>query len=178
MIESSFSPLFVGIALAFCAVLVWIWAKAKKEAAALPPGEVIYSDDGTWYRQHEALYSRDLKLVGRPDYLVQGHDGEIVPVEIKSTDAPSEPHEGHLLQLAAYCLLVEDEFGSRPTHGILQYRDKAFGVEYTAELEEDLLDLIAEMREALFEEELDRDHDEWRRCAHCGMRAYCDQRMV
>jgi CRISPR-associated exonuclease Cas4 len=178
MIESSFSPLFVGIALAFCALFVWIWARAKRNAAGLPQGEVIYSDSGTWYRQYEALYSPDLELVGRPDYLVEDHNGEIVPVEIKSTLAPSEPHEGHVLQLAAYCLLVANEFGSRPTHGILQYRDKAFGVDYTVELEEDLLDLLAEMREDIFEDELDRDHDEWRRCAHCGMREFCSQRLV
>lgn len=178
MMDISFGPLFVGIGLAFCALFLWILARARKSAAALPEGEVIYSDSGTWYRQYDALYAPDLKLVGRPDYLVQDHNGEIVPVEIKSTAAPAEPHEGHVLQLAAYCLLVEEEFGSRPSHGILQYRDKAFGVEYTVELEEDLLDLISEMREGIFEDELDRDHDEWRRCAHCGMRAYCSQSLV
>jgi CRISPR-associated exonuclease Cas4 len=178
MIESGFGPLLLGIALALCAVFVWIWARGKREEAGLPPGEVIYSDSGTWYRQYDALYSPDLQLVGRPDYLVQDHNGEIVPVELKSTLAPSEPHEGHVLQLAAYCLLVEDEFGSRPTHGILQYRDKAFGVEYTVDLEEDLLDLLADMREDLFDDELDRDHDEWRRCAHCGMRENCNQSLV
>jgi CRISPR-associated exonuclease Cas4 len=81
------------------------------------------------------------------------------------------------LQLAAYCLLVEEVYGIRPSHGILQYRDNAFAIDYTDDLEEDLLDLLADMREDMFEEEIDRDHDDRRRCARCGVRTYCNQRL-
>jgi CRISPR/Cas system-associated exonuclease Cas4 (RecB family) len=73
--------------------------------------------------------------------------------------------------------LVEETYGIRPTHGILQYRDGAFAIDYTIDLEEDLLDLLADMREDMFEEEIDRDHEDWRRCARCGVRDYCYQRL-
>jgi hypothetical protein len=36
--------------------------------------------------------------------------------------------------LAAYCLLVEENFGVRSPHGILQYRDRAFAIDYTDDL--------------------------------------------
>ncbi len=100
-----------------------------------------------------------------------------VPVELKSKNAPKEPHEGHILQLAAYCLLVEENYGIRPDYGIIQYRDKAFAVNYTEDIEEDLLDLLADMQTDLMELEVDRDHNDWGRCSRCGVRARCSQRL-
>jgi len=100
-----------------------------------------------------------------------------VPVELKSGRAPAEPWEAHIFQLAAYCLLVEENYGIRPSHGIIQYKNRAFAVDYTAELEEDFLDLLADMREDLYEVELDRDHNDWARCAKCGVRRDCTQRL-
>jgi CRISPR-associated exonuclease Cas4 len=119
-----------------------------------------------------------VQLVGKPDYLIEQKDGMIVPVELKSGRAPEEPHDGHVLQLAAYCLLVEENYGIRPDFGIIQYKDRAFAVDYTEELEDDLLDLLEEMREGLLEEDLERDHNDWRKCAKCGVRGHCYQRLA
>lgn len=101
----------------------------------------------------------------------------IVPVELKSGKAPPEPHEGHILQLAAYCLLVAANYNIRPDYGIIQYKDHAFAVDFTPELEEDMLDLLAEMRADLFTSNVDRDHNDWVRCSRCGVRGHCDQRL-
>ena len=170
--------LVVAFFLVVFALLTWIWSQNRRYESGLPPGEIIYSDHGTWLPQKEALYSAQYQLVGRPDYLVLDETGNIVPVEIKSGIAPSEPHEGHILQLAAYCLLVDQVYENRPSHGILQYRDKAFAVTYSDELEDDLIHLLTEMRDSMFEDELDRDHDEWVRCERCGVREYCRQRLA
>lgn len=168
----------LGLALVLLGVLAWRWARSQRLGSGLPPGEVIYSDHGTWFRQQEPLFSENLGLTGRPDYLVQGYDGAIIPVEIKSGLAPPEPHPGHIMQLAAYCLLVDEVYGERPTYGILQYRDRAFAIDYTDQIEEDILDLLADMREDLFASDVDRHHDEWSRCAGCSVRDYCNQRMA
>lgn len=101
-----------------------------------------------------------------------------MPVELKSGRAPQEPWEGHVLQLAAYCLLVAETYGVRPPFGILQYKDKAFAIDFSESLEEDLFDLLAEMRESQFEGELDRDHNDWQRCNRCSMRRHCYQRLA
>ena len=168
-------PVGLVLTLVLLGVAAWLFAHSRYEQSGLPPGNVIYTDSGAWMKHEEPLFSPSLGLVGRPDYLVEGQSGHLIPVEVKSRNAPNKPHQGHVLQLAAYCLLVEEVYGVRPTHGILQYRDTAFAVEFTLDLEEDLLDLLADMCEDMFEEEVDRDHDEWRRCARCGVKEFCYQ---
>lgn len=176
MVFGTFS-LGVGLLLLALALGLWLWSRNLEEEAGLPDGQVIYTDAGTWFGNSEALVAQNLRLVGKPDYLVEEDDGMIVPVELKSSAAPTDPHEGHILQLAAYCLLVEENYGIRPTYGIIQYKDRAFAVDYTDDLEEDLLDLLADMRADLFAPEVDRDHNDWVRCTRCGVRGQCRQRL-
>jgi len=177
MILSTFS---LGIVFILFAAILWLFLQSRqmRSKSGVPPGNIIYTDTGTWFPNAEMLVARDVRLVGKPDYLVEQDDGSIVPVEVKSGRAPSEPWEGHVLQLAAYCLLVEEKYGARPEYGIIQYQDRAFAVDYTDDLEEDLLDLLTDMRQDQFEYDLDRDHNEWQRCQRCGMNAYCDQRLA
>jgi CRISPR-associated exonuclease Cas4 len=168
----------IGLALLLLVTAVYLWSRGLQQKTGLPDGGVIYTDTGTWYPNQNALYAQDVQLVGKPDYLIEQKDGMIVPVELKSGRAPEEPHDGHVLQLAAYCLLVEENYGIRPDFGIIQYKDRAFAVDYTEELEDDLLDLLEEMREGLLEEDLERDHNDWRKCAKCGVRGHCYQRLA
>ncbi len=164
--------------LVLLAIVAWIWSDRKRSNNDLSPGEIIYSDHGIWYPQSQPLHSSNYHLVGRPDYLIEEPEGNIIPVELKSTVAPSEPHFGHVLQLAAFCLLVDEIYGLRPPHGVLQYHDKAFAIAYTQELEDELVRYLTEMRDRMFIDELDRDHDESNRCVRCGLRDYCDQRLA
>ena len=169
----------LGLVLLLIAIsmgLLWR-ARALQNRTGLPDGDVIYDDTGAWYPNAETLVARDFLLVGKPDYLVEQPDGGIIPVELKSGRAPDKPWEGHVLQLAAYCLLVDECYGIRPDFGILQYPERAFAVDYTEELEEDLLDLLADIRDDTFEAELDRDHNDWHRCHQCSVRHRCVQRI-
>lgn len=169
--------LLLGGVLFLLTIGAWLWSRDLRVQSGLPAGNVIYADTGSWFPTDKPLYAASLRLAGKPDYLVQQADGGIVPVEVKSGRAPAAPHEGHVLQLAAYCLLVAENYGQRPSYGIIQYQDRAFAVDFTSDLEEDLLDLLAEMHAARFEPELDRDHNDWGRCRRCGVRSYCDQRL-
>lgn len=177
MVLSVFS---IGIVFILLAVVLWLFLQSKtiRSQSGVPPGDIIYTDTGTWFPNMEALIARDVRLVGKPDYLVEQADGSIVPVEVKSGRAPAEPWEGHILQLAAYCLLVDEKYGVRPEFGIIQYKDRAFAVDYTEDLEDDLLDLLADMRQDQHEVDLERDHNEWQLCQRCGMNAYCEQRLA
>ena len=168
----------IGFLLLALALILWWRGGVLAEQSGLPNGRILYNDaGGTWITNDEPLYDPQLRLVGKPDYLVEEANGMVVPVEIKSVRAPAEPYESHLYQLAAYCLLVERAFGIRPSHGIIQYKDRAFAVDYTDELREDLLDLLAEMREDMLESQVDRDHNDWSRCARCGVASACTQRL-
>jgi CRISPR-associated exonuclease Cas4 len=168
------SLLLISLAMA---ALLYYRGQRLREQSGLPAGEVLYTDHGAWFANAEQLTAAEFRLVGKPDYLVRQRNGEIIPVELKTAKAPAEPWEGHILQLAAYCLLVEQTYGRRPSYGILQYRDRAFAVDYTPDLEEDLLELLAEMRSTSLELEVDRDHSDWRRCSGCGFSQQCDQRL-
>ena len=64
----------------------------------------------------------------------------------KSGPAPTQPYRSHTLQLAAYCLLIEETYRQRPKYGIVKYADRMFAVDYTEALETELLDVIARMR--------------------------------
>lgn len=177
MVLGAFS---LGITFILLALIVWLLVESRRrqEASGLPAGIIRFSDTGAWFRNEESLFAADVRLAGKPDYLVEERNGMIVPVELKSGRAPEKPWPGHVYQLAAYCLLVEENYGVRPDYGIIQYADRAFAVDYSEELEQELLDLLMEMREDSFESAVDRDHQDGRRCRRCGVRTHCDQRLA
>jgi len=152
-------------------------SRRGRARSGLPQGRVIYTDTGGWGRLERPLFSRQFLLTGKPDYLVA--DGaDVIPVEIKSRRAPTQPYPSHILQLAAYCLLVEECYGRRPAYGIVKYADRAFEVDYTPTLEEELLATLEDMRTDLAAGDAPRSHDEPRRCRACGYRQRCDQQLA
>ena len=167
-------------------------ARGYARRTGLPSGSLIYGDTGApvgrvapvtlneeGERQERPLVSRRHGLTGRPDYLVRTREG-VVPVEAKSTRKPASgvPYDSHLMQLAAYCLLVEDQLGEPVPYGVVRYRDGEIRVEYTPELRDTLLELLDKMREARESEEVHRSHDEPPRCAACSYRDACDEALV
>jgi CRISPR-associated exonuclease Cas4 len=154
-------------------LLLWL-ARQGMARSGLPQGRLIYSDTGGWKQPERPLYSNEFLLTGKPDYLVV--DGkDVIPVEVKSSRAPAQPYLSHVLQLAAYCLLVEEHYRRRPPYGIIKYGDSAFEVDYTPQLERDLLLTLDEMRADLAEGNALRNHDDAHRCRVCGYRQHCDE---
>jgi CRISPR-associated exonuclease Cas4 len=150
---------------------------AARRKTGLPLGRVTYVDTGAWDRCERPLFSNQHRLTGRPDYLVRVREG-LVPVEVKSGAAPGQPYPAHVLQLAAYCLLVEEQEGRLPPYGILKYEDRAFELDYTPVLRAELLRTLDAIRHDLRAGSVDRSHDDPARCQGCGYREHCDQRLV
>lgn len=165
-----------AVVLLFTAVIILWVASRQRQESGLPTGQVIYSDTNRWDKVEKPLYDPISGLTGRPDYLVQEAE-TLIPVEVKSGRAPSIPHDSHVFQLAAYCLLVERTYGARPPYGILRYRDRTFSIDYTPALEQELLQLLDTIRLQDRRGEADRSHNEPARCARCGYRAICNQRL-
>jgi CRISPR-associated exonuclease Cas4 len=69
----------------------------------------------------------------------------VYPVEVKTSKTPQNPYLSHTTQLMAYCLLVEENYGVRPTGGILKYPEREFKIAYTDEAKQSLIDLVGEM---------------------------------
>lgn len=166
---------FLGLLLA--ALLAWWLASRMQRAAGLPTGEVVYADVGAWEKVPEPLVDRVHGLIGKPDYLVRTREG-IIPVEVKSGPRPSAPYASHLLQLAAYCLLVENLTGRAPRWGYLRYDDATLRVPYTPALRAQLLALLKAMQASRQAREVHRSHGEPARCRGCGFRHACDQRLA
>jgi CRISPR-associated exonuclease Cas4 len=166
--------------LAFVALLGG-WLALRRSArtrhkAGLPSGRVVYADTGDWRSPDKPFFSAKYGLAGKPDYVVETRAG-LIPIEVKSRTAPSEPYASHVLQLAAYCLLVEESEKQAPAYGIIKYADAAFEIDYTPALRRDLLALLDEMRRAS-RGGAQRNHDEPHRCAGCGYRSMCNQSLV
>jgi CRISPR-associated exonuclease Cas4 len=157
--------------------LLALWQAARqRRASGLPLGRVVYTDTGGWGKVEKPLFDPLSGLTGKPDYLVKCKEGWI-PVEVKSCFAPPQPHAGHVLQLAAYCLLVERSTGSRPPYGLIRYRNRTFEVNYTPQLEAELLALVSRMRAQEQSRRLNRSHESIGRCSGCGYRSVCDQKL-
>jgi CRISPR-associated exonuclease Cas4 len=168
--------LLVALVLGGLGLWLLLRAAAARRQAGLPEGRVTYVDTGAWDRCERPLFSRQYRLTGRPDYLVKsGRD--IIPVEVKSGAAPAQPYPAHVLQLAAYCLLVEAQEGRAPAYGILKYGDRAFEVDYTPALRGQLLRLIESIRRDLGARDVARSHDQPARCRGCGYQEQCDRRL-
>ncbi|MFQ5342373.1 MAG: hypothetical protein ACE5F6_12575, partial [Anaerolineae bacterium] len=90
-------------------------AGIQQKQAGLPQGRIVYTDTGAWDRVEKPLWSRRHLLAGKPDYLVE-QNGHLIPVErrpelvegVKPNRSSPQPYDSDVLQLAAYCLLVEE----------------------------------------------------------------------
>ena len=157
-------------------ILLWLSSR-QRHAAGLPGGRLVYVDTSQWGRVEKPLYDPALNLTGKPDYLFE-QGNKMIPIEIKSNRIARAPYDSHIYQLAAYCLLAHRTFGKRPPHGILHYPNRTFAIDYTAELEFSLLDLVTEMRASESRKAVDRSHGSPSRCHRCGFRTGCDQALV
>jgi CRISPR-associated exonuclease Cas4 len=166
----------VAIFLALLAVVFLIVSSRQRKSAGLPSGRVVYSDTRSWGKVEKPLFDPLLSLTGKPDYLVE-QNGALVPVEVKSGWAPDAPRQGHIFQLAAYCLLVERTTGKRPPYGLIAYRNRTFAIDYTPQLEAKLTDLLTEIHRQERQPEVHRSHEEPARCAVCGYRHNCTEKL-
>lgn len=107
--------------------------------------EKVYTD--TEQTPGEILYSNTIPLMGKPDYLVKEGE-ELIPVELKTGKTPTEPWENHVMQLMAYCYLVEENYGVRPKGGIVKYPEREFKLLYTDEAKQGVINTVLEIMQA------------------------------
>ena len=96
-----------------------------------------------------------------------------MPVEVKRRRRPAQPSASHILQLAAYCLLVEDNFDAAPPYGLLRYADATLQIPYTDELRRRVLEATDGIRQARGASDVRRSHDGPVRFRACGYRSAC-----
>jgi CRISPR-associated exonuclease Cas4 len=169
-------PALLGFLLALALALLAL-AKYQRRRSGLPEGEVIYEDASGL--ASAPLSSKRANLTGKPDYLLRDPEGNLIPVEVKSGDAPPGglPYESHVMQLAVYFFLIEDALKSEAPYGLIRYRNRTVRVNNTDQLRRRLFAALAQMRSLLARGEAHRDHEQASRCARCSMIHACDERL-
>lgn len=142
-----------------------------KRVLGLPDGKLVYEDaDGLG----EPLSSSEYPLVGKPDYVVQLADGRPVPIELKlNVHDATAPYHNHQVQIAAYCLILEDYFTQPPTHGILRYADREFTIEYTPAMRKKVIRLLTQMALCSTQEPPPLARQRVAKCHVCAFQPVC-----
>lgn len=149
-------------------------ARATRERYQMK-GDLVYVDST---REKPKLFvSKKHGLSGRPDAVVM--DGEHhIPVELKTGREPRGPLFSHILQVVAYCLLLEEEYGTAPPYGIIRYGETSYEIEYNDDQRTLLLQKLVEMRTAIARGEAHRNHSRPGKCIHCSRRMMCPERLA
>ncbi|HIG99561.1 MAG TPA: CRISPR-associated protein Cas4 [Thermoplasmata archaeon] len=158
-----------GAVILFVSAL-WIrWSiHNKKKSSGIPEGLILYSDLNV---PAAPLFSGRYRLTGKPDYILR-KENKCIPVEVKSGKG-SHPHQSQVLQLAAYCQILEDTSGVFVPEGILVYNNVPYTIHFDPKLRFELESVMKTMRASLRSGVIKRNHHEPGRCHHCSMRQYC-----
>jgi CRISPR-associated exonuclease Cas4 len=124
----------------------------------------------------KAFKSDAYGLSGRPDYIIKVGD-KLIPVEEKTGRTPKGPLFSHIIQIAAYCLLMEETSGKAPPYGLLKYPEHEHEIEYNEDLKKLLLEKLAEMRTIVKTEVAHRNHNRPGKCKNCSRRDICPERL-
>ena len=148
--------------------------KKIKKTYSIQSGKIIYSDLN---KKAETLFSKKYMIAGKPDYIVN-QNGRYIPVELKTGNSRS-PQINHILQLAAYCHLIEENYNSFVPYGILVYNNKEkYKVDYTPKIRFELESTVKKMQKMIKTNRFVRNHNEKNRCRNCSMKEYCNYNII
>ena len=125
------------------------------------------------------LKSINHNLAGRPDYLIKENEIRI-PVEVKTGRRPRAPFFSHVLQIGAYCLLSEETFQKKPTHGQIRYGfdNEPHDVKWDSDLRALVIEKLEDMNDILEgKAEAHRNHKRVGKCNSCSRRKGCPERL-
>lgn len=146
-------------------------SKKIKFENKLPSGNIFRTDLN---KPSKALVSEKYRLIGKPDYLLNSN-GQIIPVEFK-TSKDNRLKDGHILQLASYCLLVEECFKQKVNYGVLDYNGVKYEIPFTDELKNELLKVLFEIRNV--KEKPVRNHENKAKCLGCSYNYGCPENLL
>lgn len=130
------------------------------------------------------LASRTFNLCGRPDY-IENIEGDHIPVEVKTGRKPKAPFFSHVLQVGAYCLLVEESLGKAPPYGHIKYGFDTEPHQIDWEISDrgkllrhTVMEKLDEMN-SILKGDMDahRNHNRKGKCDHCSRNESCPERI-
>ena len=169
-------PLSALVILVLVLVIIWaIYRALTPKALSGPVVAVDGSVTSATIGRVATMSSQVHGLVGRPDEMRRSSDGRVVPVEVKSSRGPPSgrpPYFSHVLQLYAYCQIVEDRYGAAPPYGLLIYGDGIpRKVAWDGRARQELVDWVTRFREPYGGEALPT----LPKCRTCSYLPVCDR---
>ena len=168
--------LFLCILLIIGAIVLLMYAvsmrslvREEKELLGIPDGIILYSDLNI---PASPLFSKRSRLIGKPDYIVR-KENHLIPVEVKSGGG-LHPHKSQVLQLAAYCQILEETSEAFVPEGILVYNNVPYTIPFDPKLRFELESITKTMRASLRNGIVQRNHQALARCRYCSMKRYCN----
>ncbi len=121
------------------------------------------------------LISNKLKLRGKIDYLIITKFGELIPVEIKWSELEhGTVKRDHKLQLAAYSLMIEENFNKVVKRAIIYYTriKKLITIPIDEDMKNEVKRIISEINKIISNEEIPKVVKS-KHCVNCGFKNYC-----
>lgn len=157
------SIVFVVILLLLVVTLYWTYGGDREREVE------VLSRDQTY------LKSDRLGLSGRPDRMVRLKNGMIIPKEKKSSN---RLYDSHRIQVGAYLLLIEEVYGTRPSHGLVELGDgRVERIDNTKQLQTWTINIAEAIRAQRADPaKATPVRSNPRQCRSCGVRDLCHQR--
>lgn len=121
------------------------------------------------------IRSDKLELKGKIDR-IEIHENKQIPVEIKSGNAPREGvWESHLIQIAAYMMLMQEKYGNKVGVGKVHYlknlEDRE--IKMNPALFDDVVKLKNKVKELLSSKQIPDFCGNENKCESCGLKKEC-----
>ena len=164
--------LVTAAALLLAALALFLKRRYHRQRAALPTGTLVSSDN--LEQPCPVLFSTRYGLKGKPDAILRTPNG-LAPIERKHSRAPRRPHDSDVIQAAAYCLLIEDNYGETPLFMRIDYSGTWFDVPFTEKHRQWVLQVSERLRAARSKDACSRSHNMPAKCRSCAQRPNCNQ---
>jgi CRISPR-associated exonuclease Cas4 len=159
-------------ALVLAALALFLKRRHHRQRAALPTGTLVAADN--LEQPCPVLFSKRYGLKGKPDAILRTPTG-LAPIERKRSRSPRRPHDSDVIQAAAYCLLIEDNYGETPLFMRIHYADTWFDVPFTDQHRQWVLQVSERLRAARTRDTCGRSHNMPAKCRSCAQRPNCNQ---
>jgi CRISPR-associated exonuclease Cas4 len=121
------------------------------------------------------IISDNLGLIGKIDQL-ELHKETVIPIELKTGSSPKNGiWPGHKIQIAAYALLLEDQYHKKVNTGSVIYLDQNIKrtIIINPFLKDEIIGLRKEVEQLLTSKQLPDFTENPNKCQKCGLKKQC-----
>lgn len=121
------------------------------------------------------IISENLNLIGKIDQL-EIHKEMIIPVELKTGSSPTEGiWPSHRVQVAAYALLLEEQYSQKVNQGSVFYLDQNIRRTLVINpfMKEEVIELRKEVEALLSSKQPPEFAENQNKCSKCGLKEHC-----